>query len=88
MNQLTVNQTKVSSNMQTYIPKDIQNHLGISAGQPISWLIKDGQVLVQKTASPLDTIKSSRGLAKTLYYQYGGGQKWLQKERQSWKKSV
>ena len=85
MNHTSIQQTKVSPNMQTYIPKQIQSVLDIKPQQSISWTVINDVVCVQKANQPIDVIKTSCGIAKKIYQKHGGGQKWLQKERQSWK---
>ena len=85
MNQLHIHQTKISSNMQTYIPQPIQKHLDLKSHQSLSWIIQNNQIIIKKSDNNQDIVINTKGLAKNLYQSVDGGKKWLQQERKSWK---
>ena len=85
MNQLHIHQTKISSNMQTYIPRPIQQRLNLKGHQSLSWIIQNNQIIIKKSDNDQDIIMNTKGLARKLYQSQGGGKKWLQKERKNWK---
>jgi len=85
MNQ-TIFTTKVSTNLQTFIPKKVQQLMQIKGGMNIDWVIKEDGIEVKKGKSAKDIIQSTAGKGKNLYAKHSGGDNWLKREREnSWK---
>ena len=40
--------TKVSSNLQTRVPKEVCEKLGLSPGDRILWILDDGKIRIKK----------------------------------------
>ena len=78
-------QTSVSSNYQTYIPTKVRSFLKLKPSQKLNWLISEDSIEIRKEKSQEELIDSMVGIAKDLYKEYGGGQKWLEKEREGWR---
>ena len=77
--------TKVSENYQTSVPKIVRDALLIRDGNQISWNVtEEGDVIVERKRSAEEIINDTAGIGKDLYKKYGGGKKWLEKERESW----
>jgi len=76
--------TKISSNNQTYVPKAIRDHLGLTDANDIEWIVNDqGKIQIEKKESFLEWLDGVAGVAKDLYKEDGGGVKWLEKERKN-----
>ena len=78
----------LSSQGQTTIPAPVRKYLQLKPEQPITWELREndaGVKYVTVSTSSQSVISSLRGIAKREYKKYGGGKKYLQKERNSWK---
>lgn len=52
----------ISSKGQVTIPQDIRNHLGVAAGDRISFVIEDGTVVVRPARSEGNPFEKFRGI--------------------------
>ena len=80
--------SKVSPQGQTSVPAFIRKQLAIKSGDELRWDIEErvqGSLQIIITVPTVKTIKSLRGIAGSLYKQYGGGAKYLSSERNAWK---
>ncbi len=82
-------QSTVSVQGQTTIPIQIRDQLGLVPGAQMMWeTVQDqlGVKYVRITPASILTLKSLRGIGKSLYKKYGTGQKYLARERATWDK--
>lgn len=78
--------TKVSTKYQIVIPKEIRKKMRISPGMKISIRLIDAhKAIINRTAD--DPVKALRGLGKDVWKSLGGGEKYIQSERNTWQKS-
>ena len=50
--------TKVTSKFQTTIPKDIRKKLNLKVGDMVNFVIRDGNIIIQKVESGSGYLKS------------------------------
>lgn len=85
-------QSTVSIQGQTTIPASIRNELGLEPGHRMLWETAQDQLgvpYIRIIPASITTLKSLRGIGKTLYKKYGSGKQYLDAERASWdKKSI
>lgn len=77
-------QVKISSKNQITIPKTILEKLNIKSGNKI--IIEPSYDKIILRVPPKDLIKYYSGIAKKSFEKLGGGEAYLKKERDSWKK--
>lgn len=75
--------TKVSSNYQVFLPKDVRDTIGIEKNDKINWHIVDNRVYISRAKTPLERIQELAGSG------HGNRSsddidKWLAEERESW----
>ena len=76
---------KLSSKNQVVIPKEIRKNLKLHAGIKISiYTIDANRAVIVK--SPTSAVEALEGLGKEIWDSLGGSDKYLKKERVSWKK--
>jgi len=73
---------KLSSKNQMTLPKEARQALKIKAGDTVILVVAEDNVrLCPKPANLTDYL---RGLGKDLWQELGGGDEYLQAERESW----
>jgi AbrB family looped-hinge helix DNA binding protein len=72
---------KISSKNQVVVPKEARDHLGVGPGDELLVVPKGGRLIVLRR--PPDVLEDLAGSAKGIY---GGGARYLRKERKSWRK--
>lgn len=77
--------TKVSSQYQIVVPKDVRKALGLKAGMrvDITPLDEYRAILMKRPHSMVDALQ---GLGKDVWKSLGGGTRYLKRERASWDK--
>lgn len=72
---------KVMKNYTVCIPKNIRKECNIHIRDIILFTYLDGKIVMEKAPSSWSDIA---GIGKKVYQKYGGGEKYLIKERESW----
>jgi len=77
----------ISPQGQVTLPAKIRKALDLKPGDVISWLAvkaKEGDSQLVALKQPKNWVEANYGIAKKHYAKYGGGDKYLEKERASW----
>ena len=72
---------KISSKNQILVPKEARDHLHVGPGDELLVVPKGNRLIVMR--KPPDLLEALAGSAKGIY---GGGGRYLRKERRSWRK--
>lgn len=75
----------ISSKYQIVIPKQVRKQLELSVGSQVSvYPIDEYKAIIVK--KPDDIVTAMRGLGKEVWQALGGTEKYIKRERASWKK--
>ena len=76
--------TTLSSKYQVVIPKAVRTHMRLRVGETVTLypLDRDRVVLVKHSANPTEAL---RGLGKEVWRALGGTEKYIRRERKSWR---
>ncbi|MBD3280112.1 hypothetical protein GF389_01130 [Candidatus Dojkabacteria bacterium] len=68
MNALISPTTTVSTNMQTYVPKKVQEVLDLEPSESLEWIIdQDENITIKKIPTTKEVIAYTKGAAKKKY---------------------
>ncbi|RLC94368.1 MAG: AbrB/MazE/SpoVT family DNA-binding domain-containing protein [Chloroflexi bacterium] len=73
---------KLSTKGQMVLPKEARDYLGLKPGDMVMITLRNG--VAQITAKPKKYAEHIRGLGRDLWRELGGGEQFLQRERESW----
>lgn len=73
---------KLTEKFQITIPAEVRRRLGLRAGDVVSLVIEEGQVVLQGTQG--SWTEASRGLGLEVWKDAGGGAAAIELERDSW----